>query len=271
MAQQRSSSTQTIAFRGREPRLPVISIPQGVLMWMSHRPGGVSMVSTVPNNPRPWTIAEMKTIIVTCYAYRMERIEQLLDLVDKPGEGRRYRLRSLKYVMATRLIRKVAELAKELQIVPVTIVPTGGRPSVQPGLPSQSPPGPAAQRTGRPVDERFEELHKIDEAVTIIPDKNTFSLIVHASRKHQDWIASLIEKLDKRRPQVLIDVTLVEITQTDAFNYDLNLITSVPDLTAWSSYRRISGRTQPEPRSTPSEHGPNSIRRQLAARDAILR
>lgn len=73
-------------------------------------------------------------------------------------------------------------------------------------------------------------IAKTDEEVTIIPDKNTFSLIVHANRKNQDWIAGLVEKLDKRRPQVLIDVTLVEITETDAFNYDLNLITSAPNL-----------------------------------------
>lgn len=77
-------------------------------------------------------------------------------------------------------------------------------------------------------------IAKTDEEVTIIPDKNTFSLIVHANRKNQDWIATLVEKLDKRRPQVLIDVTLVEITETEAFNYDLNLITSAPDLTQTS-------------------------------------
>ena len=77
-------------------------------------------------------------------------------------------------------------------------------------------------------------LAKTEEQMTIIPDKNTFSLIVHANRKNQDWIAGLVERLDKRRPQVLIDVTLVEITETESFNYDLNLIASAPDLTQTS-------------------------------------
>jgi len=36
--------------------------------------------------------------------------------------------------------------------------------------------------------------------------------------------------LDKRRPQVLIDVTLVEVTKTEAFNYDLQLIQSFPSM-----------------------------------------
>jgi general secretion pathway protein D len=71
---------------------------------------------------------------------------------------------------------------------------------------------------------------KTEEQITIIPDKNTFSLIVRANRKDQDWIAGLVERLDRRRPQVLIDVTLVEITETEAFNYDLNVIASLTDL-----------------------------------------
>jgi len=73
-----------------------------------------------------------------------------------------------------------------------------------------------------------------EENIVIVPDPNTFSLIVYASRKNQDWIAGLIEKLDKRRPQVLIDVTLVEISKSDAFNLDLNLIESFSDLTKTS-------------------------------------
>jgi len=69
-----------------------------------------------------------------------------------------------------------------------------------------------------------------EEEITIVPDPNTYSLIVYASKKNQEWISNLVKQLDKRRPQVLIDVTLVEITKTDAFNYDLNVIHSLPDL-----------------------------------------
>jgi general secretion pathway protein D len=69
-----------------------------------------------------------------------------------------------------------------------------------------------------------------DERIVIVPDELTFALIVYASRKNQEWISKLITKLDKRRPQVLIDVTLVEIRKTDEFSYDLNLISSLPDL-----------------------------------------
>ncbi len=69
-----------------------------------------------------------------------------------------------------------------------------------------------------------------EEDIVIVPDESTFSLIVYASRKNQEWISNLIKTLDKRRPQVLIDVSLVEITRDDKFQYDLNIIANAKDL-----------------------------------------
>lgn len=66
-----------------------------------------------------------------------------------------------------------------------------------------------------------------EENIAIVPDKNTFSLIVYASKKNQEWIGNLIKSLDKRRPQVLIDVSLVEITRDDVFNYDLDIVSNL--------------------------------------------
>jgi len=94
---------------------------------------------------------------------------------------------------------------------------------------------PLVQETVLDKEGKIQEvIKKQDEQVTIVPDPNTFSLIVYASKKNQDWIASLIEKLDQRRPQVLIDVTLVQVSKSDAFDYDLNLIQSFPDLVSTS-------------------------------------
>jgi len=83
------------------------------------------------------------------------------------------------------------------------------------------------------------EIKKKEDDITIVPDPNTYSLIVHANKKHQEWISSLITQLDKRRPQVLIDVTLVEVTKTDEFTYDLNLIHSIPDLASTSGLTNV--------------------------------
>ena len=73
-------------------------------------------------------------------------------------------------------------------------------------------------------------VKKTEEDIIIVPDPNTFSLIVYASKKNQDWIADLIKTLDRRRPQVLIDVTLVEVTNTDAFDLDLQLASKFPEM-----------------------------------------
>jgi len=94
---------------------------------------------------------------------------------------------------------------------------------------------PLVQETVLDKEGKIESvIRKQDELITIVPDPNTFSLIVYASKKNQVWIGDLIERLDQRRPQVLIDVTLVEISKADAFNYDLNLIQSFPDLLSTS-------------------------------------
>jgi len=75
---------------------------------------------------------------------------------------------------------------------------------------------------------------RTEDEITIVPDPNTYSLIVCASKKNQVWISDLVEQLDKRRPQVLIDVTLVEITETDSFNYELGLIRGWDNLSSTS-------------------------------------
>ncbi|MGE5295213.1 MAG: secretin N-terminal domain-containing protein [Solirubrobacterales bacterium] len=77
-------------------------------------------------------------------------------------------------------------------------------------------------------------VRRADEEIVIVPDQNTFSLIVYASRKNQEWVRKLIRTLDKRRPQVLIDATLVEIRKDDEFNYDLEMAAGLPDLTSTS-------------------------------------
>ncbi|MCK5472500.1 MAG: hypothetical protein KAI59_00590, partial [Planctomycetes bacterium] len=71
---------------------------------------------------------------------------------------------------------------------------------------------------------KIQQVVKKQEDIIIVADENTFSLIVYANKKNQEWIKKLIRKLDRRRPQVLIDVALVEITRDDEFAYDLNII-----------------------------------------------
>ncbi|MBN1457191.1 MAG: hypothetical protein JW912_05005 [Sedimentisphaerales bacterium] len=63
-----------------------------------------------------------------------------------------------------------------------------------------------------------------DEDIYIIADPATYSLIVYADKKNQQWISDIIKELDKYRSQVLLDVTLVEISKDDEFKFDLDII-----------------------------------------------
>jgi general secretion pathway protein D len=84
---------------------------------------------------------------------------------------------------------------------------------------------------------RTTKTKKIEDDIFIVPDPKTYSLIVYASKKNQQWIASLIKDLDQYRPQVLLDCTLVEVFKNDEFNLTMNWLASFPDLT------EVSGKT----------------------------
>jgi len=63
-----------------------------------------------------------------------------------------------------------------------------------------------------------------EERITIIPDEESYSLIVYANKRNQQWISEMISELDEYRPQVLLDCTLVEITKDDAFQYKIDMV-----------------------------------------------
>jgi len=100
------------------------------------------------------------------------------------------------------------------------------------------PPGHVAEVLEKLVQEVVRDkegkiekvVSKTEENIIIVPDPNTFSLIVYANKKNQDWISTLIKSLDRRRPQVLIDVTLVEVTRGDTFELDLELASKFPKM-----------------------------------------
>jgi general secretion pathway protein D len=65
---------------------------------------------------------------------------------------------------------------------------------------------------------------KEEERIRVIPDKKSYSIIVYANKKNQQWVATLIKQLDQYRSQVLLDCTLVSITKDDEFKFDLDMI-----------------------------------------------
>jgi len=71
---------------------------------------------------------------------------------------------------------------------------------------------------------------RTDDEIIIIPNASTYSLIVYASKKNQQWISALVDQLDQYRPQILLDVSLVEIRKDDQFTMDLDLVSKIPNM-----------------------------------------
>ena len=57
------------------------------------------------------SIPENSKMIITDYAYRMKRIQEILDLVDIKGEVRVFKDRRLKYLTPSELAPKLQVLA----------------------------------------------------------------------------------------------------------------------------------------------------------------
>lgn len=70
-----------------------------------------------------------------------------------------------------------------------------------------------------------------EERITVIPDEESYSLIVYANKRNQQWISDMIEELDEYRPQVLLDCTLVAVSKDDAFQYSIDMVAKTYDTT----------------------------------------
>ena len=85
---------------------------------------------------------------------------------------------------------------------------------------------PTPNETGdEPSDSIRSPVHQTvgTDRVTVTADANTNSLIVVAPPRVQSVYADLIMKLDRRRPQVLIEVTVVTLDTSDGFSLGVEI------------------------------------------------
>jgi general secretion pathway protein D len=59
--------------------------------------------------------------------------------------------------------------------------------------------------------------------VVVVADKSTNSLLIAANRTRYDELLQLIQRLDRRQEQVLIETALVELSDQDSFNLSVEL------------------------------------------------
>ncbi len=202
-SQGRSGSSYSRNMMTTQQRQPGAQpVPQG-----SIQPGtGSEELSGIGDAPQVVLVASSNSLLVNATQEQHEKIVSIIAFIDnKPEEDQSpvkvYPLenQSVEDIQET-LTTVVEKVAKEKAAI------------------EQGAGGAAGDTTGKI---QKTTIGKNIPDVVITGDAGTNSIVVFASRKDQEWIAELIKSLDKKRPQVLIDVTLVEVTESDKFEYDL--------------------------------------------------
>jgi general secretion pathway protein D len=169
--------------------------------------GGETKILTYPRT---------NSLLVMALPEDMRNIRELvarLD-VDVPEPERTYHVYALENVAAADL----AEVLEEFIQGANRIAGAGARGGAAGGANAQ--PG-ASPGTG---------LSSRDSEIVVVADEATNSLLVAASKRRYEEVAELIEKLDQRQDQVLIETALIELTGRTGLELGVELgLADIPD------------------------------------------
>ncbi|MGA2093549.1 MAG: secretin N-terminal domain-containing protein, partial [Sedimentisphaerales bacterium] len=152
-----------------------------------------------------------RTIIVTGYAYRMNRIEQLLEVVDKPGKPKQFKFRQLRYTMAKTLAPKIKGLIDQLgdisAVVATSATPAQPMPRRGERPPIARPPVNVAQPAGTPSSAKT--------SIYLDADERTNRILMIGNVDELAIVDNLIDSLDVAQ-QDLRTLRVYEIQHVDA-------------------------------------------------------
>ena len=193
---------------------------------------------------RSTTDAESGLLIVTAPPYVHQRIEELqseLDVVQTAQSASRVRFYRLVNTTAAEVLSTIRAMEGQDDYGGLASDFGHGRDAGQSRRSGQfsgpnAPPAPAGREA--PLPPFFEPTTQPsdDDAVAsggpssvctkdavLTADRNTNSIIVAASPAAQETYRQLIEMLDRRRPQVMIEVSLVTLDTSDNFSLGVEL------------------------------------------------
>jgi type II secretory pathway component GspD/PulD (secretin) len=148
-------------------------------------------------------VVETNTLIVTDYAYRIERIDKLLAMVDQPGTPKEFKFRQLKYTMANTLVPKIQAIAQQVGTEAL---------NVQTGAPT--PPTRTYGRSPRPVPQA-QPGQQQQPGVYLDYDERTNRVLMVGQEKELELINELIDAFDVPQ-QELRTIKEYEIQYVDA-------------------------------------------------------
>ena len=160
------------------------------------------------------SVPKTSTFIVTGYSYRMSRIEELLEMIDVPGEPRKLVFRQLQYTVASAVLSKVKTLADKLRIVPITI--SAKKPA---------PPKPRRRsrrrRSRRRTPVKTKKPVEKKKGIYLDADDRTNRIVMIGSQEDIDTVNSVINTLDIRlqRSRTIKEYKLENISAEEAKDY----------------------------------------------------
>jgi type II secretory pathway component GspD/PulD (secretin) len=178
------------------------------------------------------------TLVARLSSAGHDRLQAVIDRFDTPQEAVRatrlqfYRIRNTDASELAQRLRMVLGLAagadegeveSGLERLLAADRYTGIRRVDLPGESAPEPAGADALATRQPEAER--PPAGIDpEAVRVVADRNTNTIIVQAPIEYHETIQRLIEYLDRRRPQVLIEATIATVSSDSTMTVAVELL-----------------------------------------------
>jgi general secretion pathway protein D len=170
-------------------------------------PGQPQGLTELHESIRIITDARSNSMIVLASHDRIEEIRRLVERLDVPVTGGgRIHVYYLKFADSDDLADTLNSMLSGS---------TKGGFGAGGGIPGAPQAAAQAQALRAAVTE-------LSEGVTITSDQPTNSLVIQASQEGYDTLKQVIEKLDIRRPQVLVEALIIEVDVTNATELGLN-------------------------------------------------
>lgn len=179
---------------------------------------------------------EVNRLYVTAPAAMHRRVEQILAQEDLQNleAARPLRVYRPKNRPARDLLSALSEVLPEVELIEEQVatasedtrprVPPGpNRPPAEPG-PGQAPPMPTAQEAiaeERPAKPKSLKLKGKDFSLSF--DEHTNAILAIGRREFHARLEAILPELDRRQPQVVIEMTLVAITFNDSLSLAVEL------------------------------------------------
>jgi type II secretory pathway component GspD/PulD (secretin) len=184
-------------------------------------------------------IPESNTLIITDYAYRIDKIEQVIAILDVPGTPKTYTYRSLQYMQASELIPRLQSLASQLENISITAGTTAA-PAGPAGMPIRTNPQTGQPMPGgMPQPAMAQSAAPQEQTVYLDADQRTNRVLMIGNEVQLKTVNKLIDSLDVKQ------YNLRYVKEYEIKNVDASEVINVLNELGLATVATTAGTTQP--------------------------